>query len=293
VSKEADNENPLPHNILSVKQEARSWSGVRLEVTRFQCKGEVYHRLTNEKETRLSVVLEEIGSPCEPRLQKNKPCPIEYRPRHMHFAPAGVDMWGFASDARFVKDATLVFDPVELSSKFGIEFDTSLANSLRLRFWDDPIWQLVKLLSDVVNDHDPTTQLYGDGITNAILARLLTTTIEPSRKIKTLAPWQTQLVTEYLYEHLPKHVELPELAALINLSPSHFSRAFKASTGMAPYRWQLDARIRQAQVRLINTNDSLQEVAEATGFADAVHFGRTFRRLVGATPGAWRQERKL
>jgi transcriptional regulator GlxA family with amidase domain len=33
-------------------------------------------------------------------------------------------------------------------------------------------------------------------------------------------------------------------------------------------------------------------VAEATGFADAVHFGRTFKKLIGATPTVWRRDRK-
>lgn len=51
---------------------------------------------------------------------------------------------------------------------------------------------------------------------------------------------------------------------------------------MAPYRWQLDARVRRAQALLIDTRASLDQVAEATGFADAVHFGRTFRKFTGA-----------
>ena len=57
---------------------------------------------------------------------------------------------------------------------------------------------------------------------------------------------------------------------------------------MAPYQWQLDARIRRAQALLIDTHASLEHVARSTGFADAVHFGRTFRKIVGATPAAWR-----
>jgi AraC family transcriptional regulator len=107
-----------------------------------------------------------------------------------------------------------------------------------------------------------------------------------------LAPGQLQRVVEYLDAHLPKRVDLAHLAALAGLSQSHFSRAFKASTGMAPYRWQLDARILRAQALLIGTSASLDDVAEATGFADAVHFGRTFRKLAGATPAAWRHDRK-
>jgi transcriptional regulator GlxA family with amidase domain len=61
---------------------------------------------------------------------------------------------------------------------------------------------------------------------------------------------------------------------------------------MAPYRWQLDARIRRAQALLLDARPTLDQVAEAAGFADAVHFGRTFRKFTGATPAAWRNDRK-
>jgi AraC family transcriptional regulator len=162
----------------------------------------------------------------------------------------------------------------------------------RLRFSDDRIWTLVRLLSDVVNDSDPSTQLYGDGLTAAITARLFAEPPKLGAEAKGLAPSQLQRVLEYLDAHLPKRVDLRHLAALAGLSQSHFSRAFKASTGMAPYHWQLDARIRRAQALLIGTGASLDDVAEATGFADAVHFGRTFRKFTGATPAAWRHDRK-
>ena len=143
-----------------------------------------------------------------------------------------------------------------------------------------------------MNDPDPSAQLYGDGLTAAIAARLFANPARPAVDGKGLAPWQLRRIVEYLDAHLPGRVELADLAALVDLSQAHFSRAFKASTGMAPYRWQLDARIRRAQALLIDSRASLNEVAEATGFADAVHFGRTFRKLTGATPAAWRRDRK-
>jgi transcriptional regulator GlxA family with amidase domain len=161
-----------------------------------------------------------------------------------------------------------------------------------LRFSDDRIWTLVRLLSDAVNDPDPSVQLYGDGLTAAITAQLFANPPEPGADARGLAPWQLRRIVEYLDARLPARVELAHLAQLAQLSQSHFSRAFKASTGMAPYRWQLDARIRRAQALLIDTPASLDQVAEATGFADAVHFGRTFRKLTGATPAAWRHDRK-
>lgn len=289
----ADRLIPLPENVLSLSASQRVWNGVGVTVIDFHCAGRVVHRLPYETETRLSVVLEEVGGRCEPRLRENKPCAVAHTPRHMHFAPAGQEAWGYSDDIRFVKDATLTFDLAALGERLGTDFDAAASATPRLRFSDDRIWTLVRLLAAAVDDPDPSAQLYGDGLTAAIAARLFAAPANPiPEKVNGLAPWQLRRVVEYLNAHLPKHVVLADLAALVDLSQSHFSRAFKASTGMAPYRWQLDARIRRAQALLLDTRLTLDQVAAATGFADAVHFGRTFRRLTGATPAAWRNDRK-
>lgn len=290
----AERLTPLPENVLSLSVSRRTWNGVSVDVTESHCEGQVAHHLCYEAATRLGVLLEEVGSHCEPRLRQNQPCPIGYLARQMHYAPAGMELWGFSADMRFVKDATLTFDLALLSERLATDFAAEKATTPRLRFADDRIWTLVRLLSEAVNDPDPAAQLYGDGLTAAILARLFAAD-SPGRSAppaKGLAPWQLRRVVEYLEANLPHHIELADLAALAGLSQSHFSRAFKASTGMAPYRWQLDARIRRAQALLIDSQASLEKVAEATGFADGVHFGRTFRKLNGTTPAAWRHQRK-
>jgi AraC family transcriptional regulator len=288
----AETSTPLPENVQSLSVNWQAWNGVRVDVSEFSCAGRVSHLLSNEMETRLSVILEEIGSPCEPRLREDQPCPISYMPRHMSFAPAGMEIWGYGANSRYVKDATLTFDLAALRERLAIDFNAGSTTRTRLRFSDDRIWTLVKLLAEAVNDPDPSTQLYGDGLIAAISARLFAGLLKPGADAKGLSTSQLRRVVEYLDAHLPKHIELAKLAELAELSRAHFSRAFKASTGMAPYRWQLDARIRRAQALLIDTNASLEDVAEATGFADAVHFGRIFRKLTGATPAAWRHDRK-
>lgn len=284
--------NSLPENMKSFSVSRRAWNGVSLEVTEFQCAGRVVHRLSNDSAARLSVVLEEQGEPCEPRLREDKPCPIPYTPRHMLYAPAGVEVWGYSADTRYVKDAMLSFDLEALGARLSTHFDASVVTTTRLRFVDERTWTLVKLLGDAVNDADPSTQLYGDGLTAALAARLLASPPESGAAVKKLAPWQLRRALEHLDASLPEHVTLEELAAVTGLSQWHFSRAFKGSTGMAPYRFQLGARIRRAQTLLVDTRASLEQVAEATGFADAVHFGKTFRRIVGTTPAAWRKARK-
>ncbi|ANT53151.1 helix-turn-helix domain-containing protein [Mesorhizobium amorphae] len=283
---------PLPENVLSLSASGRAWNGVSVNVNEWRGSGRVVHRFPHEAENRLIAILEEVGSPCEPRLRQNQPCRIGYTPRHVDFIPAGMEMWGYSADVRFVRDVKLTFDVAALDESLASRFDRDALSTPRLRFSDDRIWTLVKLLAEAVDDPDPSAQLYGDGLTAAIMARLLADPPEPGASNKGLAPWQLRRVVEYLDAQLPERVDLAQLAALAGLSQAHFSRAFKASTGMAPYRWQLDQRIRRAKTQLIDSRASLDQVAEATGFADAVHFGRTFRKLAGATPAAWRRDRK-
>ena len=279
----------LPENVRSVQVAQREWNGVRVEVTEYHCQGRVSHLMPHAGETRLNAVLAEEGGTCEPRLRENRPCPIGPMPRHMFLAPAGLELWGYGDDLRYVKDVNLAFDLPVLGETMG--FDARAFRIPRLRFADDRLWTLLRLLAEAVDDPDPSSQLFGDGLTAAIVARVLARPTEPPARAKGLAPWQLRRAQAYLEEHLPGRVDLPRLAALTGLSPSHFSRAFKASTGMAPYRWQLDARIRRAQALLVEERASLDRAAVATGFADAVHFGRTFRKITGTTPAAWRRDR--
>ncbi|RYG65295.1 hypothetical protein EON80_17620, partial [bacterium] len=161
---------PLPENLLDVSVSRRVWNGVGVEVARFRCVGPVSHRMYHETETRLNAVLEEVGTPCEPRLRKDEPCPVGYVPRHMYFAPSGMELWGYSADARFVKDATLTFDPAILSENLRVNLHPNALATPRLRFADDRIWTLVKMLADAVDDPDPSAQLLGDGLVSAIAA---------------------------------------------------------------------------------------------------------------------------
>jgi AraC family transcriptional regulator len=291
VQTRADRLVPLPENVLSLSVARRSWNGVCLDVISSHCAGPVAHHLCYDSHTRLAALLEEVGTPCEPRLREHQPCAMPYVPRHLYFVPAGMPVWGYSADMRFVQDAVLTFDLETVGERLEQTLAVDLGTTPRLRFADERLWTLIKLLADVVDDRDPSTQLYGDGLTAAILARLMSRAQPSARAATGLAPWQLRRVIEYLEAHISQRVELATLSTLVGLSQSHFSHAFRVSTGVAPYRWQLEARIRRAQRLLLETPTSLEQVAEATGFADAVHFGRTFRRLTGTPPAAWRHDR--
>ena len=281
----------LPENVASLQLTERSWNGVQLSVAVFQCSGEVILSLPRQERARLGVILEESGGTCEARFHPHKPCPVGHMPRYLHFSPADQEVWGHTNASRVV-DVTLAFEFDTLGERLATRFDPARLSVPLARFSNDRIWTLVKMLADAVDNPDPSMQLYGDGLVAAIASQVFTAPQAIPDRTGKLAPWQLRRVTGYMESHFPHRIELETLAAQLDLSQAHFSRAFKASTGLAPYQWQLDARIRRAQQLLSATDVSLGDVAEATGFADAVHFGRTFRKLTGKAPGAWRNERR-
>jgi AraC-like DNA-binding protein len=104
-----------------------------------------------------------------------------------------------------------------------------------------------------------------------------------------LAAWQEKRSREMIATNLAGTMPLREIAEACGLSVSHFSRAFRKSTGLAPHAWLLQARVEAAKVLLQKRETSLSMIATACGFADQSHFSRVFTRRVGLSPGAWRK----
>jgi AraC family transcriptional regulator len=73
------------------------------------------------------------------------------------------------------------------------------------------------------------------------------------------------------------------------LSRFHFARAFKASTGQAPHQYVSAERLERAKSLLIQGDRSLLDIALSLNFSSQSNFTRAFRRIVGQTPGQFRQ----
>jgi AraC-like DNA-binding protein len=104
-----------------------------------------------------------------------------------------------------------------------------------------------------------------------------------------LAPWQEKRSKDMLAGDLAGATPLNEIARACGLSVSHFSRAFRRSTGSAPHAWLLQMRVEAAKAMLRQRDASLSSIALVCGFADQSHFTRVFTRRVGLSPGAWRK----
>lgn len=123
------------------------------------------------------------------------------------------------------------------------------------------------------------------------LVTLLTPPAEPDPTCARggLAQWKKRKIDRYLKENLHRPMHVGELAKLVLLSASHFSRAFKETFGLTPHAHIVQLRVELAQRLMLSTEDPLSRIAFACGMADQSHLSKLFRRGVGETPGAWRR----
>lgn len=92
----------------------------------------------------------------------------------------------------------------------------------------------------------------------------------------------------YLQRHYHVPITRRRLASVAGISEDYLSRTFHALYGIGPWEYLNRLRIHQAKARLASTEESVQTVARKVGFRDRAYFSRTFRRLTGRSPQAYR-----
>ena len=98
-----------------------------------------------------------------------------------------------------------------------------------------------------------------------------------------------RMAREYLEKHWTDKISLDTLAAHAGASPFHLQRRFARATGMTPNEYLARIRVRHA-AELLHKGENAVQTALACGFSDQSHFIRVFKRLVGVSPGRYRNQ---
>jgi AraC family transcriptional regulator len=166
-----------------------------------------------------------------------------------------------------------------------------LVNRVGVR--DELLRQLFEaLLAEVAGEAD---SLYVDTLYNAFLARLLVEHSSLNAAMRTapvaIAPRRLAAVIDHVDANLAGEVSLADLAAVAQLSPFHFARAFAQTTGRTPHAYVMDRRLDAAKRLLRESPLSIATISERCGFASASHLSSRFRKVTGFTPTDFRRRR--
>ncbi|MEM7148096.1 MAG: AraC family transcriptional regulator [Verrucomicrobiota bacterium] len=96
-------------------------------------------------------------------------------------------------------------------------------------------------------------------------------------------------VIRHMDGHYRGPVSMGDMAELAGMSATHFNRRFRAVLKMSPTEYLLKRRVQAAQGALVETSESVGEIAVASGFYDQSQFTKIFRRVTGMTPLGYRK----
>lgn len=112
---------------------------------------------------------------------------------------------------------------------------------------------------------------------------------EKSQKIfPTIA--ELQDVFDYIEANYNREITLSDVAQAIGYSPAYLTNRVKHETGRTINAWIIERRMVAARSLLLETDWSIEQIANTVGYLNASYFFRQFRQYQGTTPKAWREE---
>lgn len=140
-------------------------------------------------------------------------------------------------------------------------------------------------------DHMLALQLLNTCITEAIenLPQTLRARLDANSQLNQ----QLREVMHYVELNLDDDLFSEVLAEIACVSPTHLRRLFKKTFNISPNAFVIEQRIARAAEMLINSQDSIETIAELTGFSQRFYFTRTFSKLMGQPPAQYRKLNQL
>ncbi|WP_342133636.1 helix-turn-helix transcriptional regulator [Hydrogenophaga sp. OTU3427] len=156
---------------------------------------------------------------------------------------------------------------------------------------NDPVLAgFAQLLLASLDTDTSLNRAFGERIAEAIALHLLAHYAAPQAALRGpggLSHRQLRRVEDAVRADLAAGWTIARLAQLVDLSPFHFARAFKASAGVAPHAWLRLQRMERAAQLVRQGERSMGEIAHLTGHRSAAHFAQAFRLHWGVSPSTY------
>jgi AraC family transcriptional regulator len=207
---------------------------------------------------------------------------ISFFPSHQPFSGRLKVERGVSANVLF-----LALEPVFVSRVAeGLELDSDRIELVEQRRSTDPtLHHIAMALRAGVQTGAARDRMYGEALSTALAVHLLreygAAALGPKRQYGGLPREKLVRAVEYIQDQLDTDLTVSGIAQALGMSPDHFTRLFKESTGQSPYRYVVEARVRKAKELLTTGRFSISEAAYHVGFVDQSHLTRHFKRIFG------------
>jgi AraC family transcriptional regulator len=158
----------------------------------------------------------------------------------------------------------------------------------------DPIIERLGALCNIeLAEHGAGGRLYVEGLATTLIVHLFRRYGIRGKPLQIhrggLAGYVRRRVLDYIENHLGDDIGLADLASVADLGTHHFGQAFRASMGIAPYRYVIERRVERAKELLKDRDIPIAAIAMKAGFSNQSHLTVNFRKVTGVTPARYRR----
>lgn len=216
----------------------------------------------------------------------------------MHLVPPGAKLWGWSRPAA---GGGWGYTKVEMDVEALLPGDAALAARLdgvrpRLAFREPGLVATARKLAALPAAGSAPVALHAETLGRLLALEVaafdaggrLSADEEGGKRRGGLAPAALWRACGAMLDRLGADPPLAEIAAAAGLSPWHFCREFRRSTGLPPHRWMFERRMERAAALLAGGSTPVIEVALEVGFGGPSQFAAAFRRHTGLSPTAYR-----
>ncbi len=165
-----------------------------------------------------------------------------------------------------------------------------------LRFTGEKATELEKILEELLIAYNEKQSFYSALIKGniiklitLIIEQFQTTVFENNNELFSKYRDAIDTALHYIDEHFTEKIYLEDICKMALMSPSSFSYIFRQSSGTTFTEYLQQKRVLKSKELLLNSNASVLEIAEQSGFSDTAYFNRVFKKMVGISPGQYRK----
>jgi AraC family transcriptional regulator len=183
----------------------------------------------------------------------------------------------------------LALDPVFVRRVAeGLELDSDRIELIEKRRSTDPTLHHIAMALRAGVQSGAVDRMYGEALSTALAVHLLreygAAVLGPKRGYGGLPRAKLVRAVEYIQDLLDTDLTVSRIAQAVYMTPYHFTRLFKESTGQSPHQYVVEARVRKAKELLTKGKFTISEAAYQVGFVDQSHLTRHFKRVFGLPP---------
>jgi AraC-like DNA-binding protein/mannose-6-phosphate isomerase-like protein (cupin superfamily) len=151
------------------------------------------------------------------------------------------------------------------------------------------IHQLFKM---ILQEEENTSSFKDEYMHTLLNLLLLSIKRQGSQTVQQVKQTRIGQIVDYIHKHYFDNISLEDLSKEFYVSPYYLCREFKKCTNRTIIQYINITRIMNAQTKIMETNKSITEIANETGFSNITHFNRIFKSNTGITPSEYRKQYK-